>query len=159
MVDALALAPPPQWRVGVDLAALADVADAIEAHGDRYLHRIYTEQELAYCARGATLSHESLAARFAAKEAVVKLLAPTDVRPAWRDIEVRSAANGACRVELHGGAARMAAAQGIGPISLSLSHEGAVAVAVAACMIRPDVAARPGADGGAGAGAKVAGLS
>jgi holo-[acyl-carrier protein] synthase len=128
---------PPECRVGVDLTALADVAKAIEAHGDRYLRRIYTDDELASCASGRTLRCDSLAARFAAKEAVVKVLEPVDLRPPWLDIEVRRGANGACRIELHRAAARLAAEQGIGPISVSLSHEGEMAVAVAACWAWP----------------------
>jgi holo-[acyl-carrier protein] synthase len=128
-------ATSPACRVGVDLAAVADVAGAVESHGDRYLRRVYTDHELASCRTHLGLSHESLAARFAAKEAVLKLLEPVGVRPPWRDIEVRRADNGACRVELHRAARRLAAAQGIEGISLSLSHEAGMAVAVAVCWL------------------------
>lgn len=133
----------PVCRVGVDLAAVADVAEAIEAHGDRYLRRVYTDDELVSCGGPRTLRHESLAARFAGKEAVMKLLEPVDVRPPWRDIEVRRGPSGACTIELHRAAARLAAQQHIDGISLSLSHEGGMAVAVAACWVTAGGASVP----------------
>lgn len=140
MASVPALSDHRPCRVGVDLAAVADVAGAVHAHGDRYLQRVYTDHELATCRTGDGLRCESLAARFAAKEAVVKLLEPPDVRPPWHDIEVRKEPSGACTIRLHGAAARMAADQGLHGIALSMSHEGgmAVAVAVAACRAVPE---------------------
>lgn len=133
MASVSPLTAHPACRVGVDLTAVADVAAAIDVHGDRYLRRIYTDHELESCGGSEAVRCESLAARFAAKEAVVKLLEPHGARPPWRDIEVRRAANGSCTVALHGAACRLAAGQGIDGIALSLSHEGGLAVAVAAC--------------------------
>ena len=72
---------------------------------------------------------ESLAARFAAKEAVAKALgAPAGLR--WRDAEVVSEPGGRPRLVLHGGVAQEATAQGISTWHLSLSHDGGVATAV-----------------------------
>ena len=72
---------------------------------------------------------ESLAARFAAKEAVAKALgAPGGLR--WRDAEVVSEPSGRPRLVLHGGVAEEAAAQGITTWHLSLSHDGGVATAI-----------------------------
>ncbi len=73
----------PSIRVGVDVVAVSDVAESVDRFGDRYLDRIFTPHEVAYCrsehgsGRGTQgYSAESLAARFAAKEAVVKVLRP-----------------------------------------------------------------------------------
>jgi holo-[acyl-carrier protein] synthase len=127
-------APPPAvqpvCRVGVDLTAVGDVADALAAQGERYLRRLFTEHEVASCEGPGGPVAESLAARFAAKEAAVKMLRPTGSRPAWRDIEVRRGDNGACDLVLHGSAASLAEAQGIGGLSVSMSHEAGMAVAV-----------------------------
>jgi holo-[acyl-carrier protein] synthase len=132
---------PDTWgcRVGVDLTSVSEVRAALDAFGDRYARRLFTEHELASSAAQGGLSAESLAARFAAKEAAVKVLEPTGPRPAWRDIEVRRRPDGACRLRLHGAAASLAAAQRLGPMSVSLSHEAGLAVAVV-------VAAAPDAD-------------
>jgi acyl carrier protein len=71
-----------------------------------------------------------LAARFAAKEATIKALAPADGAPPWRSIEVRRHPGGRCSLLLHGEAGRLAWASGLDHWAVSLSHEGAVAVAV-----------------------------
>ena len=62
--------------MGVDLAAISDVEAALRAHGDRYLQRIFTPHELDCCRTPGGWSTESLAARFAAKEATIKVLQP-----------------------------------------------------------------------------------
>jgi holo-[acyl-carrier protein] synthase len=138
---AAGLAPgwcPPPIRVGVDVVAVAEVAEALALHEDRYLARVFTAHELACCRRGADGGYaaESLAARFAAKEAVVKVLRPEDIRPEWRSIEVRRAEGGWCEVRLAGRAAELATAAGITEVAVSLSHEPAVAAAVAAAWCR-----------------------
>jgi holo-[acyl-carrier protein] synthase len=123
-------------RVGIDLVAVAEVSGAIAAFGDRYLRRIYTAAELAYC-QAARDPAAHLAARFAAKEAAVKVLRPTaaDEGLDWRSLEtVRSAEDGACRLVLHGAAARLAARQRLAEFEVSLTHaeDYAAAVVVAA---------------------------
>jgi holo-[acyl-carrier protein] synthase len=120
----------PVWRVGVDLTAVGEVADSLTTQGERYLRRLFTDHEVASSEGPDGPVPESLAARFAAKEAALKVLRPTGSRPEWRDIEVRRGANGACDLVLHGSAAALAADQGIEELSLSLSHEGGMAVAV-----------------------------
>jgi holo-[acyl-carrier protein] synthase len=116
----------PTVRVGVDLMSVADVAASVARFGDRYLRRIYTEHELATCA-GAP---ERLAARFAAKEAVIKVLRPADAQPDWRSIEVRRDDHGACDLRLTGEAARLADHEGIAQLAVSLTHEAGLAAAV-----------------------------
>lgn len=120
----------PVYRVGVDLTAVADVEEALARQGDRYLRRLFTEHEVASCQGPNGVRADSLAGRFAAKEAAVKVLRPSGSRPEWRDIEVCRRANGACDLVLHGGAAQLARSQGIDQVSVSLSHEAGLAVAV-----------------------------
>jgi holo-[acyl-carrier protein] synthase len=117
-------------RVGVDLTRVADVAESVAHFGDRYLRRIYTDHEIASCAGSPVVVAARLAARFAAKEAAVKVLRPTGARPAWRDIEVRRAPDGACDLHLTGYAARLAEEAGINDVAVSLTHEGEMAAAV-----------------------------
>ena len=76
------------------------------------------------------LAVESLAARFAAKEAVMKVLRPVDVQLDWRSIEVHRMTGGWCEIRLSGQAAAMAAEAGIDEFAVSLTHEASVAAAV-----------------------------
>lgn len=113
-------------RVGVDVLAVAEVAASVRRFGDRYLRRVFTDHELACCGEDPA----RLAARFCAKEAVVKVLEPVSVRHEWRSIEIRRAPHGACQVHLSGLAARLAAAAGIGEVAVSLTHDAGIAAAV-----------------------------
>jgi holo-[acyl-carrier protein] synthase len=117
-------------RVGIDLCAVQAVADSVATFGDRYLRRIYTDHELEYCGTDPALANERLAARFAAKEAAVKVLRPVDVRPNWLSIEVRRDSGGWCELALTGSAAEMAEQASIDSLSVSLSHEAGLANAV-----------------------------
>ena len=124
---------------GIDLIEIERIARAIERWGDRFLDRVFTPAELViYRTRPA-----SLAARWAAKEAVAKLLGVglrglggvgwADDGLAWTEIEVLSDAQGRPALALHGRAAARAHTLGLGPIALSLSHtrEHAIASAIA----------------------------
>lgn len=130
-----AVPTPPGVRVGCDLQQVAEVERALEAFGDRYLGRVYTAHER-HDVTGADAARR-LAARFAGKEAVLKLLRPTasDAVP-WTEIEIRSGSRGPS-VVLHGTAARLASDAGLGAIDISLSHEGDLALAVAASLTSP----------------------
>ncbi len=110
---------------GVDIIEIDRVAGVFERYGDRFLKRIYREGEIRY-ARGRA---PQLASRFAAKEAVMKLLG-TGVRGVqWRDIEVVRPPGMAPRVVLHGTARARAERIGLTDIALSLSHSKNYAVA------------------------------
>ena len=76
------------------------------------------------------LAAESLAARFAAKEAVMKVLRPVGVQLDWRSIELHQMTGGWCEIRLSGAAAAMAAEAGIEELAVSLTHEATVAGAV-----------------------------
>jgi holo-[acyl-carrier protein] synthase len=121
---------PLPIRIGVDLARIEDVAASLGRYGLRYARKVYTDAEIAETEGGAQAA--SLAARFAAKEATIKALQPTDEPPPWRSIEVRRVHGGACRLVLHDRAHELAAEAGLDSWSLSMCHEGPVAVAVVA---------------------------
>ena len=122
-------------RVGTDLCSVEAVAESVATFGDRYLQRVYTEGELAYCGTDPARSAERLAARFAAKEAVVKVLRPVDARPDWRSIEVVRDPGGWCEISLTAAAATMAREADISSLSVSMSHEGGMANAVVVAML------------------------
>jgi len=123
------------FRVGVDLVRVADVAETVAHFGDRYLRRIYTEHELASCTGVPEVAAASLAARFAAKEAVLKVLRPAGARPDWRDIEVHRDEVGACEICLTSSAARLAAEAGVTQLAVSLTHEHELAMAVVVAAV------------------------
>jgi holo-[acyl-carrier protein] synthase len=125
--------------VGVDLTRIAEVAASIERFGDRYLQRLFTEHELASCPGHPDTVAAGLAARFAAKEATIKVLKPVAARPDWRSMEVHRAPSGACEMRLTDAAARRAHELGITDLAVSLSHEGDLAAAVVVALVDKEV--------------------
>ena len=111
--------------VGVDVIEIERVAATLARFGDRFLERVFTEGETAYC-RGRA---PQLAARFAAKEAVMKALGTGTRGVGWREIEVTRKRTGEPGIALHGRAAERAARLGIDRIAVSLSHSRHYAVA------------------------------
>ncbi|MDW8324972.1 MAG: holo-ACP synthase [Anaerolineales bacterium] len=116
-------------RTGVDLIEVARVEAALTRHGERFLQRCFTAQERADCAGRPA----SLAARFAAKEAVAKALGCGIGAVGWLDIEIVNGPEREPQLRLHGTARERAARLGLNrwAISLSHTHEHAIAVAVA----------------------------
>jgi holo-[acyl-carrier protein] synthase len=114
--------------IGIDIQPIDQVEDSLRIFGSRYRHLLFTDGELESCGDNlATAS--SLAARFAAKEAVLKILDTQETMPPWRSIEVKRSPRGRPEIVLHGVAANLARQQGIGDISVSLSHGGGIATA------------------------------
>ncbi len=115
---------------GVDLVEIARIERMLEDHGDRFVTRCFTDEERAYAEASPAVRGERFAARFAAKEAVLKALG-TGLRDGieWTDIEVRRDAAGAPSVGLRARAEEVAAARGIVAWSISLSHAGGMAIA------------------------------
>ena len=131
-------------RVGVDLVRIADVAASLARFGDRYAERIFTVDERAYCDAAGARSAERFAARFAAKEAVIKILrvAPNEgLDP--RSIEVRRRPEGACEIALHDGALALAERAHITDLSLSMSHEHDYATATVVARVAPPPVTEP----------------
>ena len=123
------------YRVGVDIIEIDRVRGVIERRGQRFLGRIYTPKELKNCRNRVP----ELAARFAAKEAVMKALGTGRRGVSWRDIEVLPNHRNAPFVYLHGRARRRARRLGINELAISLSHsrDYAVASVVAAATEAP----------------------
>ena len=116
-------------RTGVDLLELNRMEEAIERHGERFLKRIFTPKELELFRDRIG----SLAARFAAKEAVAKTLCTGIGVVEWQHIEILRGSNKEPVLILHGKAKEEAEKQGLHTWSLSLTHthEHAVAMVVA----------------------------
>lgn len=111
--------------VGADLVEIRRVAALVERYGVRFTQRVFTAQEIAACAGRV----ESLAVRWAAKEAVAKALGTGIGQVAFRDIEVVSGEDGRPRLALRGRAMALATEQGLTSWALSLSHDGGLALA------------------------------
>jgi holo-[acyl-carrier protein] synthase len=115
---------------GVDLIEVERVAQSIERYGERFLNRIYTPREIAYC-NSKRLSAESFAARFAAKEAGAKALGTgIGFGVTWKELEVGRALSGRPSLELSGRARQIAQQMGVRSISISLTHTARIAMAM-----------------------------
>ena len=110
---------------GVDLIEIARIAEVIARHGKHYLERIYTPAELEQCGKRA----ESLAGRFAAKEAVAKALGSGIGDVSWKEIEVLGDEQNAPVLTLHGAAKQKAEELGLETWSVSISHSQSHSVA------------------------------
>ena len=115
-------------EVGIDIIETARIRSVLERHEDRFLRRVYTDWERAYCRMNVL----HLAGRWAAKEAVSKVLGLGVRGVGWREIEIRRTPLGQPTVTLHGRADRRRAALGLqDPLGVSISHIRDLAVAVA----------------------------
>jgi holo-[acyl-carrier protein] synthase len=116
--------------VGTDVIEIARIAQSIDRFGDRFLDRVFTPREIAYCRRKKNAA-ESFAARFAAKEAGAKALG-TGISQgvSWLEMEVGRESGGRPTLQLTGRAAQRAGRLGIAGISLSLTHGKDIALAV-----------------------------
>jgi len=116
--------------IGTDLIEIARIEQSVARFGQRFLERVFTPREIAYCQRKKNAA-ESLAARFAAKEAGAKALG-TGISHGvgWLEIEVGREPGGRPTLELSGRAAERAREMGVTRVSLSLTHSRDVALAV-----------------------------
>ncbi|MDY6907462.1 MAG: holo-ACP synthase [Chloroflexota bacterium] len=113
------------YFVGVDIIEIERIEESLARWGERFLGRVYTDDERAVC-RGRV---SELAVRFAGKEAVMKALGTGTRGVGWREIEVLSDPYGRPLVFLHGRAQRRAEEMGIAAMDISLSHSREYAVA------------------------------
>jgi holo-[acyl-carrier protein] synthase len=114
---------------GIDLIEIARIERSVERYGPRFLDRVYTVAEQAYCLR-KRLAAESLAARFAAKEAGAKALGTGISRGVnWLEIEVVREPGGRPTLRFHGRAAQIAARMGVAHAALSITHTTTLAMA------------------------------
>jgi holo-[acyl-carrier protein] synthase len=113
---------------GVDATEISRIAAAIERYGDRFVNRIFTDEEVAYC-RHKRDAASSFAARFAAKEAAMKALGTGHSRGVfWRGIEVVRR-NGPPQIRFHEGAAARFASLGATGAFLTITHSRDMAIA------------------------------
>jgi holo-[acyl-carrier protein] synthase len=129
-------------RVGIDLVCVEEVADAIGRHDRRYLDRVCTPHELAACAHaGPGRLAARVAARFAAKEAVLKVLEPdADTAIPWNAIEVHAERSRGVEISLSGPAAALAERRGVGPLHASVATERGHVLAVVVAQERSECA-------------------
>lgn len=118
------------FRVGIDLVDVRRIRESVGRFGDRFVRRLFSDDELTDARQGVGWSMERLAARFAAKEAAIKAFDLGEAGIGWRDIEVCRLPAGGCRLALHGAAATQAGRLGISGMALSLSQDGDYAGAV-----------------------------
>src|SRR3989449_8762388 len=116
--------------VGVDIIEIKRIEKALVRHGGRFLGRVYTKLEVAFCRGRAS----ELAARFAAKEAVMKALGTGARGLAWREIEILPNRRGKPLVYLHGRAAQRATTIRARGLDVSLTHDFGLAIAVVVGM-------------------------
>ena len=114
-----------RFSVGVDIIEIERIEAILQRHGKRFLQRVYTPAEQAYC-RGRV---PELAARFAAKEAISKALGTGLRGIAWQEMEILGDERGKPLVHLHGRARARAGELGLSEFAVSLSHSRAYAVA------------------------------
>ena len=115
---------------GVDIVEISRISELIEAHGDRFLTRCFTDGERKYADTGQKRRAERYAARFAAKEAVLKVIG-TGWRDgiSWRDIDIIREPSGQPKLEISGRCAEIAKKLGIVSWNVSLSHTDKIAIA------------------------------
>jgi holo-[acyl-carrier protein] synthase len=114
--------------IGLDATDLPRVSEMVARYGDRFLQRVFTEAEIAYCTRRRDpVPH--LAGRFAAKEAAMKALGTGHAHGVlWKDIEVIRG-GGPPQLRLHGGAARRADSMHVRRSLVTITHAQTVAIA------------------------------
>ena len=122
------------YGIGTDITECVRIAQMIDKHGEVFLNRVYTQQEIVYCsARKAATQH--YAGRWAAKEAVLKSIGTGWSRGIhWTDIEVVNAVGGKPSIAIAGEARQICEQRGIGDILISISHCRNYAVAYATAL-------------------------
>jgi len=121
------LAPPGTTELGIDIIKVERIRSALERFGPRFPKRVLTESERRYVRDRP----ETMAGRWAAKEAVSKVLGLGVRGIGWRDIEIERLPTGQPAVRLHGRAAARADQLGMERIAVSITHESEYAVAIA----------------------------
>jgi holo-[acyl-carrier protein] synthase len=115
--------------MGLDIAEIDRIEEAITRHGAPFLERLFTPREVTYCERFKN-RYERYAGRFAAKEAAMKALGTGWARGVrWRDIEVVRGESGKPTLKLEGVAGEIARGMGVTNIVMTITHSGNLALA------------------------------
>jgi holo-[acyl-carrier protein] synthase len=110
------------YGIGIDLVETKRIAKLIETHGERFLHRCFTQAEIDYCQSHAN-SNQSFAARWAAKEAVAKAFGTgIGAELALTELEVIKLPSGQPAIQLHAGSQAFANRLGVTEVKISLTH-------------------------------------
>jgi holo-[acyl-carrier protein] synthase len=132
--------------IGTDITECLRIAQMIERHGELFITRVYTPQEIQYC-QSRKQATQHFAGRWAAKEAVLKAVGTGWRRGiSWRDVEIRNQPGGKPVVALYGGVRDVAEELGIGQILVSISHCRSHATAYALALERSDEDESPGGE-------------
>ncbi len=108
--------------IGTDIVEIVRIGQMIERHGEHFLQRVFTEEEIRYCQRRKE-SYQHFAGRWAAKEAVMKTLGTGWTKGVgWLDIEVATRRSGQPLINIHGTARDLAGQFGIDEVLISISH-------------------------------------
>jgi holo-[acyl-carrier protein] synthase len=127
LAAALPVPPPETTELGIDIIRVDRIEKSLARFGDRFVQRVLTPTEAAYVRNRP----ETMAGRWAAKEAVSKVLGLGVRGIGWRDIEIERLPTGQPAVKLHGRAQKRAEQLGMGRVAVSISHESEFAVAIA----------------------------
>ena len=123
--------------LGTDIVEIVRIGEMIDRHGESFLNRIYTEEEIRYCQKRKHCN-EAFAGRWAAKEATMKVLGTGFVRGiGWQDIEVLAEKNGKPYVKMQGGAGEHARRIGLDEVLITISHCRTYATATAIGVASP----------------------
>lgn len=115
--------------IGVDIVNIQRIEKAVERHGEMFIEKVFTEEEVS-ALKGEKLMSANLAARFAAKEAVLKALGTGMSNGiGFRDVEVTREKGESPEITLYGKAKELAESLGVKKVHLTLSHDGGIAVA------------------------------
>lgn len=117
--------------IGTDIVSVQRIEKAVERFGERFINRVFTEDETS-CCDGKKEKAQYLAGRFAAKEAVLKALGTGISNGIWfKDVEVARVHGKRPEITLHGKGKEMAESLGVKNIHISISHDGGIATAFA----------------------------
>jgi holo-[acyl-carrier protein] synthase len=120
--------------LGTDIVEIVRIGQMIERHGELFLQRVYTEEEIRYCQRRKEC-YQHFAGRWAAKEAVMKTLGTGWVRGVgWQNIEVLTKKSGQPTIHIRGSAVDLARKMGIQEVLITISHCRAYATATAVAL-------------------------
>lgn len=124
-----------QIKTGVDIIEVARIKEAINKSNDRFIYKVYTDNEISYCKSKKKLIYEHFAARFAAKEACIKALSDLLVDKFeldWKDIEIINNENGKPKLIIHKNI------NCISSIDVSMSHINEYAIANVVILVEND---------------------
>ncbi|HJM83204.1 MAG TPA: holo-ACP synthase [Nitrospinota bacterium] len=120
---------------GIDLCRVDRIRKIVERHGDIFLERVYTSAERDYCLNKISWARH-FAARFAAKEAVAKMLGSGVTMAGFLNVEVVNKTSGKPKLVLRGRAKEIAESLGVSSVDISITHEKEYAVAIAVGIIQ-----------------------